>query len=79
MIALEHHHDVRQRLSREEALRVSTVGAARLAHHEDKKGALAPGMHADFAAYEVDPTSEPDLERARPVLTVSIGREVFAA
>lgn len=79
MIALEHHHDVRQRLSREEALRVSTVGAARLAHQEDKKGALAPGMHADFAAYEVDPTSEPDLERARPVLTVSLGREVFAA
>jgi predicted amidohydrolase YtcJ len=79
MIALEHHHDVRQRLSREEALRVSTVGAARLAHQEDKKGALAPGMHADFAAYEVDPTSESDLERARPVLTVSLGREVFAA
>ena len=42
-------------------------------------GALAPGTHADFAAYEVDPTSDPDVGRARPVLTVSLGREVFAA
>lgn len=77
--ALESHHDPAQRLSRTEALHVSTFGGARLAHQEDKKGALVPGMHADFAAYEVDPTSEPDIGRARPVLTVSLGREVFAA
>ncbi len=77
--ALESHHDPAQRLSRTEGLHVSTFGGARLAHQEDKKGALAPGMHADFAAYEVDPTTEPDVGRARPVLTVSLGREVFAA
>jgi predicted amidohydrolase YtcJ len=77
--ALESHHDPAQRLSRTEALHLSTYGGARLAHQEDKKGALVPGMHADFAAYEVDPTNEPDIRRARPVLTISLGREVFAA
>ena len=77
--AMEAHHNRMQRLTRTEALHVSTFGGARLAHQEDKKGALAPGTHADFAAYEVDPTSDPDVGRARPVLTVSLGREVFAA
>ena len=30
-------------------------GGARVGHQEDKKGSLGPGMHADFAAYDVDP------------------------
>lgn len=76
---LQRHHDQSQRLTRDEALHLSTYGGARLAHQEDKKGALEPGMHADFAAYDVDPTIEPDLDGVRPVLTVSIGREVFVA
>jgi predicted amidohydrolase YtcJ len=77
--ALERHHDPAQRLSRAQALHLSTSGGAKLAHQENKKGALEPGMHADFAAFDIDPTSEPDIDGARPVLTVSIGREVWAA
>ena len=57
-----------------------TIGSARLAHQEDKKGSLEPGKHADFAAYDVDP------HRPRRTLdgdpsgpTVSLGRDVFAA
>jgi predicted amidohydrolase YtcJ len=76
--ALEHHHDHAQRLSRREAIRLHTIGSARVAHQEDKKGALAPGLHADFAAFEADPFEEPSLDGLRPVLTVSLGREVFA-
>jgi predicted amidohydrolase YtcJ len=76
--ALERHHDRAQRLSRREAIRLHTIGSARVAHQEDKKGALAPGLHADFAASEADPFEEPSLEGLRPVLTVSLGREVFA-
>ena len=79
VVALERHHDPAQRVPRGEALYLSTYGGARLAHQEGKKGALEPGMHADFAAYDVDPTSEPDVDGVRPVLTVSNGREVFAA
>ncbi|HXF37679.1 MAG TPA: amidohydrolase family protein [Actinomycetota bacterium] len=78
LLALERHHDGAQRLSRWEAIRLHTIGSARLAHQEDKKGALEPGMHADFAAYESDPFAEGDPERLRPVLTVSLGREVSA-
>ena len=77
--ALERHHDPRQRLSRFEAIRLHTAGSARLAHQEEKKGALGPGMHADFAAFDQDPFETDVVEGLRPVLTVSLGREVFAA
>jgi predicted amidohydrolase YtcJ len=76
--ALEHHHAPGERLSREEALRLFTYGGALLAHLEDKKGRLEPGMQADFAAYDQDPLSARSVEGIRPVLTVSLGREVFA-
>jgi predicted amidohydrolase YtcJ len=77
--AMEHHHDPSQRLTRVEAIRMHTVGSARLGHQEEKKGALEPGMHADFAAYDVDPLDVGYVDGLRPLLTVSLGREVFAA
>jgi hypothetical protein len=36
-------------------------------------------MHADFCAYDVDPLDVEDVEGLRPVLTVSLGREVLVA
>jgi predicted amidohydrolase YtcJ len=57
---------------------VFTLGSARLAHQEDKKGSLEPGKHADFAVYDVDPLVTSSLEGVRPVLTVSLGRDVYA-
>jgi predicted amidohydrolase YtcJ len=77
--ALETHHDPSQRMNREEAVRLFTAGSAALAHLEDKKGRLRPGMQADFAAYDADPVSADDPRGIRPVLTVSRGREVFAS
>jgi len=77
--AFESHHEEAQRLSREEAVRLFTIGSARLAHQEDKMGTLEPGKHADFAAFEIDPLSAPSVEDLRPVLTVSLGRDVYAA
>lgn len=76
--AFEAHHDPMQRLSREVAMRLYTLGSARLAHLEEKKGSLQPGMHADFAVYETDPLEADTLDGLRPILTVSLGREVFA-
>jgi predicted amidohydrolase YtcJ len=77
--AMEHHHDAAQRLGRVEAVRVHTAGSARLAHQEEKKGILEPGYHADLAAYDADPLTVETVRGLRPVLTVSLGREVFAA
>jgi predicted amidohydrolase YtcJ len=77
--AMETHHDPTQRLSRASAIRVHTTGSARLAHHEEKKGVLEPGMHADLAAYDVDPLSIDDVAGLRPILTVSLGRDVWMA
>jgi predicted amidohydrolase YtcJ len=76
--ALENHHDPSQRMTREEAVRLFTIGGARLAHLEDKKGQLVPGAHADFGVYEADPLTAEDPRDLRPVLTVSRGREVYA-
>ncbi len=75
--SLEHHHDPAQRMDREAAVWLFTTGSARLAHLEDKKGRLGPGMQADFAAYEDDPLTAPDPRGIRPVLTVSRGRQVY--
>jgi len=74
----ESHHAPAQRLSRFEAIRLHTVGSARVGHQEEKKGALRPGMHADLVAYDDDPMSTASIEDVRPILTVSLGREVFA-
>jgi predicted amidohydrolase YtcJ len=77
--AMETHHDPAQRLGRVESIRVHTLGSARLAHQEEKKGLLEPGYHADFAAYDLDPLTLDTVEGLRPMLTVSLGRDVYAA
>jgi predicted amidohydrolase YtcJ len=77
--ALETHHDPAQRLTRLEAIRLHTVGGARLGHHDEKKGVLEAGAHADFAAYDLDPSETEEVRGLRPILTVSLGREVYAA
>jgi predicted amidohydrolase YtcJ len=77
--ALEQHHDTTEAMAREEAIRLFTVGSARLGHHDGKKGALAPGAHADFVAWDADLFDANAPTDVRPVLTVSLGREVFAA
>jgi predicted amidohydrolase YtcJ len=77
--ALEHHHDPMERMRRLEALRLHTAGSARLAHREDKQGMLEPGMHADLAAYDADPLAVDDVRGLRPILTISLGREVWLA
>jgi predicted amidohydrolase YtcJ len=79
LAALESHHHPAQRLRRHEAIRMWTHGGARLAHLEEKKGALGPGMHADFAAFDDDPFDAPAASGMRPILTVSLGRDVFAS
>jgi predicted amidohydrolase YtcJ len=76
--SLEAHHSPAQRMSRTEAIRLHTIGSARVGHQEEKKGALASGMHADFAAFDPDPFTAHRIEELRPILTVSLGREVFA-
>jgi predicted amidohydrolase YtcJ len=77
--SLEQHHEPAQRLGRLEALKLHRKGSARLGHQEGKKGILEPGMHADFAAFDDDPLEVPSMEGLRPILTVSLGREVFRA
>jgi predicted amidohydrolase YtcJ len=77
--SLEGNHEPEQRLTRLEALKLHRVGSARLGHQEGKKGALEPGRHADFAAYDADPLEIESPVGLRPVLTVSLGREVFRA
>ena len=69
------------RLSRDEALRLFTVGSAWFTQEEDVKGRIAPGQLADFAVLGQDYFSVPE-ERIKDVvsvLTVVGGRVVYAA
>lgn len=64
---------------REQALRAYTRGSAWVTWEEDRKGAIAPGMLADFIVLDRDYLSVPedDIRFLRPVLTAVGGRVVF--
>jgi predicted amidohydrolase YtcJ len=68
-------------LTREEALRVHTLGSAWFSGEEDVKGRIAPGQHADFVILSGDyfSVSAAEIKTIRSVLTVVNGSIVFGA
>jgi predicted amidohydrolase YtcJ len=69
------------RLSREEALRLYTVGSAWFSGEEELKGRIAPGQYADFAILSADYLSVPaeQIRTIESVLTVTGGDVVHSA
>jgi predicted amidohydrolase YtcJ len=69
------------RLSRTEALRLFTSGAAWFMNTESEMGLIAPGNLADFAVLDRDYFSVPEdqIKSVSSVLTVMDGRVVFGA
>jgi predicted amidohydrolase YtcJ len=69
------------RLSREEALRLYTIGSAWFSGEDDVKGRIAPGQLADFAILSADYMTVPEeqIRRIESVLTVSGGDVVYSA
>jgi predicted amidohydrolase YtcJ len=67
------------RLSREEALKLYTLGAAWFEHQENEKGRIAPGNLADFALLSADYFTVPEgeIKNISSVLTIVDGRVVF--
>ncbi|MCZ6695971.1 MAG: amidohydrolase [Acidobacteria bacterium] len=68
-----------QSLTREEALRMFTLGAAHAAFHENEAGSLEPGKWADFTILSQDLMSVPDRDiLATEVMATYVGGvEVF--
>lgn len=68
------------RLTREEALKLYTVGSAWFSGDEKVKGRIAPGQLADFAVLTADYFKVPDEEirNIQSLLTVTDGQVVFA-
>ena len=68
-------------LSREEALRLYTIGSAWFSGEEEVKGRIAPGQYADFAILSADYLAVPEerIPRIESVLTVTGGDIVYAA
>ncbi len=69
------------RLTREEALRLYTVGSAWFSGEEKNKGRIAPGQFADFAILSNDYLTVPEeqIKKIESLLTVTNGRVVYAA
>lgn len=69
------------RLSRDEALRLYTVGSAWFSEEEAVKGTIAPGRYADFAILSADYLSVPEeqIRSLESVLTVTGGDIVYAS
>jgi predicted amidohydrolase YtcJ len=69
------------RLTREEALRLYTVGSAWFSGEEKVKGRIAPGQFADFAILSGDYLTVPEeqIKKIESLLTVTNGRIVYAA
>ncbi len=65
-------------VSIEEALRLHTRAPAWFTFEEDEKGAIAPGMHADFIVLDGNPLTVPpdDLRSLRVERTFIAGREM---
>ena len=69
------------RLSREEALRLYTLGSAWFSGEEEQKGRIAPGQLADFAILSADYMTVPEeqIRRIESALTVTGGDVVYSA
>ena len=68
-------------LTREEALRLYTIGSAWFSHEEKVKGQIAPGQYADFAVLSADYMEVPveEITNIESVLTVVDGTIVYGA
>lgn len=69
------------RLTREEALKLYTIGSAWFSGDENAKGRIAPGQLADFAVLTADylKVPEEEIRNIESVLTVTDGQVVFTA
>jgi predicted amidohydrolase YtcJ len=74
-------YDEANRLSREEALRLFTVGSSWFSSEEGKKGAIVPGQLADLTALSADYFAIPDddIKRLESVLTIVGGHVVHGS
>lgn len=68
-----------ERISREEALRMMTIAAARFSFDEQDRGSIEPGKLADFVVLDAPFLTVPDdrLRRIRPDLTVVGGKIAY--
>ncbi|MEX0592701.1 MAG: amidohydrolase family protein [Nitriliruptoraceae bacterium] len=70
----EQHPSAKSRVSRLEAVSMSTLGGRHAARQERYVGVVRAGMRADLAVFEGDPYNDEDPTDARCVLTVVQGR-----
>lgn len=70
-----------EKISREEAIRIFTVNPAFATFEEESKGAIAPGMLADFVVLNQDIMTVPDekILETHPLATFVGGVKVYAA
>jgi predicted amidohydrolase YtcJ len=72
---------VDQKITREDAIRLSTINNARLTFQEERRGSIEPGKLADLTVLSDDilTVPEPQIEKTTAVLTMVGGKIVHAA
>ena len=70
-----------QRMTRAQALRAMTVGAAYAAFEENERGTIAVGQRADFTVLSADIMKIPEAEilKTRCLMTIVGGEVIFEA
>jgi predicted amidohydrolase YtcJ len=68
-------------MTREEALRIHTIGSSWLTFEEGRKGSIEVGKHADLAVLNGDYLTVPEerIPALESLLTIVGGRVVYAA
>ena len=68
-----------QKITRQEALRIGTMGNARLTFEQQIKGSIEPGKLADFVVLDEDilGVDSKRIEQMKVLMTVSGGKTVF--
>lgn len=76
--AAVNHHNLHERISGYETVRMYTVNAAGLSHDENRLGKIAPGYQADFAVLDSNILDNENTKKANVLFTYKKAKLVYA-
>ncbi|HQQ68227.1 MAG TPA: amidohydrolase family protein, partial [Candidatus Cloacimonadota bacterium] len=75
--ALLNHHNPKEALTAHQAVTIYTRNAAWLSRDENRRGAIKPGLDADFSVLNYDLSQAPPLDKRRVLAIYKCGAKVY--